>query len=813
MKTVVSIGGVDYDGAARARAGFVAIDSFKRTVEGVDSLDFTVFPCCSTGFVPGVEVRLTTTDDDGANPVLRFVGDLPRAQRRSGPGGWTHNYSCPGLKARAEKVTILASDGSGTAAFNLPPQDDAYDPSLAGMTVGAIVQAVLEAPDVRAALAEVGIGGFAGGVHLPSITLADLAALYIVPPDPVQLSGQSVLNTLESFIQAWHPQFALWCEPTGILRVRSINSFQPVPVQLAGDGGFSDGVTDPVDGLNFEINTDTCFTRYEIIGVECGLFYGSTRLGTLAPAWTAKDQKSWTIRDYTTPDDAVDQGSISDLTPTSCTIHSDYPKSHWDAQYWPSVGGSIMFVDSVSGAYQSNSDVRTITSCTAMTAGGSSAITWDNSQPLNSSSFNHYRLEGLRSPKAVVGRLYDLRDPATGDVGLKTWAGAHLRNRMPRPMWYGNSSARSQITTATAKVQWSADGKSPYYELPIPVEVVRNAGQILLTEPAVQLSATPMVLQNGYPASEGAGAPHDVIAYVPYSLGTLIASAPVDAGYSGTAFTRFGIQRTRKLPIEAFNDRGALTLMRQLAAEKLACFHDAVATGSFDWIDTPTAFDAMQMGYAVSLSVPDYPLEIAGLALPVRSVTWSWSSSGGLTTSIEFSNLQRPFEGDDLFIHPGYGTSSLTADFESAGSLDDGGMGDYGAETANEFDNFDDHDGGGGHHDNFMSDWRPGRAAAPAGPSRQDKIDATARKHHGPHDPQLSRQERTDAVRDDVRSRAADSPAEHLRKQQVAGKVAKPAMGGLQTFDDAPSPTAIRTDDPQPQALADRDRDVFGEEI
>lgn len=677
MRTIITIGSTAYDGSARAAGRFIGIDGLTRTTDGYDRLDFTVDGCGPAWpFPPGVAVTVDTTDDDGSNPKRRFVGDLLRPEARHTKDGWTYSYSAAGLKRRGDYVTLIGPDGTGVASFNLTPDDDYYSASTAGRTVGQIVRAVLEASGTQSSLAQAGIGNYAldpsGVPVLPAQTIADLAALTIVPPNPVRLSGQAVLSILEQFLQAWHPRFALWVEPTGLIRVRDIFALPTVPLTLPGDTGQGD----PVDGLAYTVDCEGCYTAYSIVGLDIDAFLGSLKYGTLKLASSPDDVASATILDWLQPKDSADLGTVLSCSSTSCVVKSDIPTGACDAQFWVGRGAQVRLIDTTNGTSIELSTTRRLTANTALAPGGTYTLTWDSSQPVGSTTYNRYRIEGDKSPKALVWRDFHINEPATGKQDKATWVGSHLFPFFPKGYWWANNSSKLQVTGPAAIVQFSGDGSGnpPFYELPVGVEIDRDTGRILLTQPAPYLSASYQSLLSGYPATEAAGAPHDVLVVIPYNRGSLAAKAPT-TGFDGTAYTKYGIQRTLVYPMESFVSAGDLPLYRQLAAEKLAVVKDAVVSGSISHHGYPASFDPLAIGYAFSLAIAGTTGPLDGLALPVRTARVTWPNSGPdqVRVDFSFSNFKRPFEGDALFVHPGLGAASLGFD---------GGDGMFGAPAA-----------------------------------------------------------------------------------------------------------------------------------
>lgn len=72
--------------------------------------------------------------------------------------GWVEQYRCEGLESRANRIPVLAGDGTDIQRFNLPRIDPDYRPQRAGRTIGQMCLAVLNDPTVASLLTSAGIG-------------------------------------------------------------------------------------------------------------------------------------------------------------------------------------------------------------------------------------------------------------------------------------------------------------------------------------------------------------------------------------------------------------------------------------------------------------------------------------------------------------------------------------------------------------------------------------------------------------------------------------------------------------------------------
>ena len=566
--------------------------------------------------------------------------------------------------------------------------------------MGDVIQALLCQVDNAAALNAAGVGAYAsmGPPTLPAATLADLALLTVVSPEPVQLRGESILNTLEQFLLKWHPQYCLYVLPDGTIRVRSIFALTPEAVALPA----VDGTGADVDWPGLSVDLSGCYTAWQIQGLDIQSATLSTAQGTLwgkgagpsgspKSGWTAAQEAAWTILDFLQPKGASDDGALSSVTSTSASVHSDYATAHWVLNFWngADVQGWIWFFN-LSAAGVDIYEIRQITSCTALTAGGSATVTWDAGQPLNSTTYTRYRIVGQATPQSLVSRKFFVREPAGGLTGTATWVGSHLYPRNSKGMPVANNSRVFQVFYPYAFVQWSRTGAYPWFEVPVPVQVDPLDGSIVLAQPAVQLSAglagTTSALSVGYPSSTQNGLYYNVQAVVPYNRGGLSARAPA-SGFAGTAYTKYGLRRTFVQRLDTFNWLGDQPSLVTLANEHLATVKEPTVTGTLNYYELPAGFDEFTPGFCLNISTTDGVTAVDGLDLPVRAASIRWHDSPDpvlYSASLRFNNRRRPFEGDSLYIHPalGRGTFGMHEDVVFGG-VPGGvmGMNEYGKMT------------------------------------------------------------------------------------------------------------------------------------
>lgn len=704
MLTTIVIGthayssdGTVYSGSPYATSSWASRNIFglKLTLSDSDysSIEFSAIGCGpAIPFVPGQPFKVFTSNDDGTSPVIRLAGALEYPQVSMADVGYAWGYRGNDLKWLADRVTLFGLDGSSPASFNLSTTDPSYLFNTAGQTVGEIVVALLQSPANAAALAGVGVGNYSvsGGIYtLPSTTAADLSALFVVPPT-ASLQGESALSTLEAFIQQWHPQFTIYVQADGTIRVVPV--FGRAARTLTLPSGSVVG--DPVHDLAYQgPDVSGCYAAVSITGLDIAWAVLSTKDGTLVPGWTMAQQSAWFAARFTSPtntndlNNAQDTGTIVSYTSTSVVVRSDSSVVHWDVNYWNSFGGVLVLVSTLAdgGASISTTFTVKITSCTAMTPAGTATITWDASEAVTGSGFARYRAYAANTPLSLVGRAYL---PATGSgstllTGRATWIGSHMEASSPFSFAWANvgkgADTVQSINYPACNVYWSANGQYPSESLPCPVDLDPENGQVILSQPSVflsaQLAGQQAALASGFPATYRQGLYNDVEVALPYNRGSLTARSPA-SGFSGTAYTKYGVEYDKVLPLSSYTWKGNTAQLQQLAAEHLICYQDAVVTGSIrlHWDAWTPTFDVLSMPYSLRIVTPGAASEIDGLDLPVRSVTMEWPNSGPDIHSVafEFSNKRRPFEGDDLYIHPvsypqNWGTQDVFGGGEFAG--------------------------------------------------------------------------------------------------------------------------------------------------
>jgi hypothetical protein len=156
VATILTIDGATID---RVAAGITLERVTPYRKDGVPSLSFARRGITLAAPPDPWSAKAVTLTQDG---VLLFVGDVSSYLTHYDPAlGWVREYSCQGLRARADAVPVTDSQTStDTIQFNLEHDSPDYLPGQAGRTVAQIVADVLEMPANAAGLAGYGIGNF-----------------------------------------------------------------------------------------------------------------------------------------------------------------------------------------------------------------------------------------------------------------------------------------------------------------------------------------------------------------------------------------------------------------------------------------------------------------------------------------------------------------------------------------------------------------------------------------------------------------------------------------------------------------------------
>jgi hypothetical protein len=596
----------------------------------------------------------------GAN--LRFTGDIVTVQPSWGVMGRTWGYSCQGFKYRANQFPVVAIDGSTLQKYNLPASDDDYIASLSGQSIGQIIAAELtrNAASLTAA-----------GITTDATTTSQLAALSLVPSDPVMVQGERFWSALEQQLQRWLRNARLIILPSGLVRVVDVTTGAAHSLTLGSD---------PVDPPLFSRSWQHCAPRTKVIGrgnVAPG--YLSMGLGTITKSWSAADETAWKLSDFESPHGGTDSGTVTSVGgPVTVTVKSADASLALPVNYWNGLQAWVHLRKNT-GTGITYQESRPIAASTALTAGGTYTLTLgyalDNSA---AGAWDHYQIVGTLGTAAIdprnnVYRLMNVNDPG----GLVK---NHLVKAFPVdvPWTYLNNAASIMVRTPQVAIMKGGSGR------PYTFRVLPSTGQILFDFPYVKLFNSDTVLAAG-----GAGVvqPDDIIFLLAYSRGGLSVAFPADVAgvpqYNGTSYSA-GLVRTGYVSVDSFAYQGNTALVGNLAQMVNVSTRDTVIEGVVRYKGAyPTVYDPSG-GHLLNIAAVSYTTGDESLAIPVRSLAVRYQPDGGtgLIYQVEMkcSTKREPRTGDDFYTHLsvlGSGQGPLGA----AGALGGGGWNPFGVAT------------------------------------------------------------------------------------------------------------------------------------
>lgn len=572
------------------------------------------------------EQSITITDPTGANLV--FSGwILSRHPSGAGTSDITIGYRCVGLKWKAYTVPITAQDGTGTMAFNLPPTDSSYSQELAGFSVGEVLTSLFEidAP----ALASVGISA-------DTTTNAQLTALTVVPPDPIYLQGPSLWSQVDQIMQQWYGSRYIVCVlPSGLIRL--IDTYALTQKTLTFG-------TDPITLSSMQEDTSECYTQVILRGRDLVIPATiSLSAGDLVDPNTVNEE-TWTLNDFLYPKGGFDQGTITFINSTQCTIKSSNPTLAVGVNYWSGIQAGISLINPNSNLVTGYEFVY-ISANTAMVAGGTCMITFQTA--IGSVGYTNYQIRGQNVGLSGSYREY---------VPTNQYVREHLVEYFPFAVNFGNNqSFAAQVTSPIAVVTINNSGL-PWQFSP-PFQVIpwngSTGGYFLFQTPIVtQFNSQQTLIQGGSAVQK----PADVCFFAPYSAGTLSVQSPSGGGYSGTAFTLFGCERTLYRDYPTWIDPRQTGPLQMLSDSILATVSQALQEGSVTYHGNYA--DALTPGSPIALSLANFD-GLTGyetMQAPCRSVTLEWPQSGAskFITRINFSTRRQQYSGDRLYLHANY---------------------------------------------------------------------------------------------------------------------------------------------------------------
>lgn len=626
--TNLIVDGVTYTQSSR-KTNSLVLDYWSWDIDNDFACEFHEVHRGPTPKYPGPKVVSVTVDG-----VTRFKGDISADQPALSQDGRQWGYRCLGLKYRANYIPVTATDGSGVIVYNLPGEDEYYVPSMAGKSIGAMTAEVLASHATPLT---------AAGITTDATTASQLAALTLVPQERVYYSGERLWLAMEAAFQRWARNHRLIILPTGLVRV--------VDTTAGTTRAFTIG-TDPVDPPAWVKDWTHCATRVIVRGKgRIRPTYVSILGGELQRTWTNLDETNWKYDDFDKPGDAYDIGAVTSvLGSNSVRVNPTDNTRTWPVNFW-SDRKAWIYLKKTTGLGLQYREEAPVTSCTALTAGGTSdltlGLTLDNQ---GVSDYNEYTLIGKVAPAGVgrvnVYRLYNIVTPGN-------WIEQHLVSRFPAEVPFVGYTGLSAVNTLVPMAQIIGPDGSGNTDT---FRIIPQTGQILFDRPVVRLLNQPSVLDAG-----GAGVvkPADIYALLAYSRGALEAIYPPNSGatpvYSGSAFSPGGLSRTLYADVESWQYEGSQAQQTQLAQMLHQSVCDTVIEGSVRYYGAySNAYDPSG-GHMMQTTETD---RVTGgtvvTNVPVRAFTLRYLSDGqGTLYMSEFrcSSRRDPRTDESQYLH------------------------------------------------------------------------------------------------------------------------------------------------------------------
>lgn len=645
MPSVLTINGVDYDQSGR-KASSLVVDGFGWDLDGDFWLEFHEY---AAGYQPRFTGPRAVSYTD-ADEVLRFAGDIVGVQPGWSDEGRTWGYRCSGLKTRCNQIPVTGIDGSGVLAYNLRLVDEDYVQDLAGKSVGDILEAVLT-------LHATALGAL--GVSTDATTAAQLATMTLVPPDPVYVQGERLMDALDSILRNHQKHVRLVVLPSGLVRFVDVTAGTARTLTLG---------VDPVDPPLFSRDWSSCATRVVVRGrgkiAPANLSLSDE---TLVPAWDGTQQSNWKWADFAAPGDAYDKGAVTAVNgPTSITVASSFSGRTWPANFWNDRQAWI-YLTKTTGTGLTYKEARPVTACSALSSGGTATITLGH--PLENAgmgAFDEYEL---------IGRVAQLGDDGLNNVwrllNVVTpggWVESHMVKQFPVPVPFVGINNASAFMTSAPVCMIVYQGNA----FPATFRVLPETGQILFDRPIVETINQPQALEAG---GSGINIPDDLIVLLPYSRGALEAPYPPDVAgspqYAGLAYSQAGLERTRYADVDSWAYEGNYNQMADLAAMLHRSVCDTVVAGSVRYKGAYKDVWGPDIGHRLNIAAACGATGDEALNAPVRSVAvrLHWQGGGLLAeTTMQVSTRRDPTTSEGYYCHLSQlGSGGMSGGFATLG--------------------------------------------------------------------------------------------------------------------------------------------------
>jgi hypothetical protein len=631
-------------------------------LDGPDELEFMEIGVLQPTYPLEARVDLYIAEDTNGDDVivesdfkLRFRGVIKQAPLQWRQGARPQiNYVCTGLKYLADDVRVTHPEsGKPLVQFNLTPGDQDYDRDLARLQLGEIIRRVLTYDRHATDLWYQGITAYTADPPLidpldplslrsyntaagsPAVlrtaTLTDLATITIVPT-AIRIEGDKLWSGIEDAIREFAPWAGAEIQPDGLIRFHDTRSPAWLTIQLG---------TDPVHPPSLSLDASECYGAVELIGndeVEGESFQISD--GSLAWVHSSADAAAWTWANFQTPKDAVSEGDIVTIGPTTVTVRPTSGALTWAANRWVQ---DEAFLEVILPIGPNNPSKLTesipVLSNTACVANGTSVITLE--YPLAATGYTKYRLVGQSTdPLRYVWRDLTFTDPAKA---------ARIVERFAFPTPWEFLGALIKVLTPVGKNLYRPGSTGDPFVADFDFEIVTNtAGQRIVRarRPLVEAWSTQTELDTG---GASVKAPTDVLVFAPVSRGALTLRRP-PSGFAGEGFTKYGGRRVKYVPMTDWRYRGDTSRMGLLADMIHEVTRDPTISGTLDhgglW--SPGVQDA-NLAIKLTSVHGTTPWETTKLLVRAVEVVGVLTGPWTMRTNLQVSNQKRPYTSERYF--------------------------------------------------------------------------------------------------------------------------------------------------------------------
>lgn len=584
--------------------------------------------------------------------------------------GWLREYRALGLAWAGNYIAVTDEmNFTDTSVWNRPADDPAMIASRAGQTVGAIVADILTMAGNASNLAAYGIGAYVSlsPPTLPALTLGDLAALTVIPPWVVRVSGERILPALEQFVRSCHPNHFLHVQPDGTIRFLDPRTFADVVITINDPSDIRwdmpELTRDASDNYSQIIVRGNTLVRAFTLqddpwsgsaGTDGGLAEDFAHDGLT----NAQAKAAWVPSDWSQPNQSgapMEAGPCTPIDTTHVTIQTT--RAYAADQLAQGAGEALGWVnlqsDSLGGLVEQFWLARVIANTASSGSAGAYSCVVTIDAPLPALTYNSFQLFGLAAGANVVGRRYRVTNPALAHT---------LQNAFPYPVPYmfAGGMGAEMVSSPMGVVMLDPTGQGhgpPWASSTVGITVDPEGGLIYFDQPV-------QVVTGGL--STPVRWPSIVQAFVACAVGALEVVAPA-SGFAGTLYTVEGVRRTKVITALDWRDQSNNLNMQIYANEVLDSCKDVVIEGSVPYQGMP-GVAWLSPGRQVSIAGHDFTTGWESIALPVVAVEIAFQNGAYGTsyqTVLRVSNRRTPYDASN-FLRPGITGQWIGARLDSA---------------------------------------------------------------------------------------------------------------------------------------------------